>query len=439
MFTRRSALRGLLGIGVAASFPGCAAHSSNQQTDLLSEEEFLKLLTEEADPGWDDSERAILPSEVRKLREAPGSWNWWNFPQETRPQPVWAPFRRGIDYAHLAPMNLPNQMQFELRAHDLEWLAERNSFDLDPHNKKVVVGLRGCRIKNRRDDTGWGGVHLLEATQPNHKDLLCVIGVWDRDNGKTRFFEASTVPNVSLMWRQYLRTHGANLLPTGLYSYIVGPHRADSENRKQVGALRLEGVRFYKTGSTSQEVLVFRTLNDLMYDASGETEVWDRCVPYDNIHSAIFAQADEKGLSGGNGIKFSSAGCQIIKGAYELDGDRKFTTVPKGRWRDFRESCGLAHPPVMKNSTRSSDDKKRFQYMLLTGHETAIASTRPEEFIGNYRPIRIGSSGKLAEKAQEIVGAPMDGLFGPESVEHLIFRQREFWNVPQTGILSLKD
>lgn len=443
MFTRRAMLAAGAAAAAAAPWTLRARAQSGDASFALSDDELDLLMQEEATGGFElmlDVPGVIIQTEGVPVDAGPGglggprgmldsewefpgrqssSWNWWSFPQEDRVEPVWVSDDHAVDYAHLGVFEPPAQTAFTLTAAHLSWLAARNEFALDPNDPVTVIGLRGCALEAGGDDSGWGAAHRLRETRPDHKDFQCLIGVWNRALRQFRLFQGSTVPEVAYMWRQYQLRSGCNLLPTGLYAYQVGTHSLSSTRTSQVGALRLMGAWFPTFGSEpGREVQVLRTINDLSYDPTAEHELWDVCEPFDNIHSAVFT--DDGLRPGASGAKFSSAGCQVLKGDYQLDEARRFTTVPRGPWAEFRRAAGLSDPPVMTGPKSTIDDGRRLHYMLLTGREAALAASGRDDFVNGYYRTRFGSSGPIARAVQLLVGAGADARIGPRTAERIV-------------------
>lgn len=326
---------------------------------------------------------------------------WWSKPD--REPPSWAPLGESNDYAHLGAFATPAE-DFELSFDDLQFLAERNHFHNLGSHPQVLFGLRGCLLPGEDDDTGWGPSHALEWTLPNHMAPRCLIGVWDRDNDQLRLFRGSTVPEVSYMFLYRYSIAGCNLLPTGMYRYSVGTHRATSSN-PQHGAFR-----------QADQVVVVRTGNDLVYKSNDPAEGWELGRPADNIHAAHFFRRTSPPY-------FSSAGCQVIVGSHR-------NGQVAGPWAGFREAAGLASTPG------NSDDGRAYRYLLFTGLEAALAAQRSVNFEARYERVRFGSSGDRAREVQEELGTTADGDFRSGSVLALIRRQKAD-NAFESGIYTL--
>ncbi len=333
------------------------------------------------DPGFQ-----IMGEIINDIRE---NRLWWRKPD--REPPAWAPLAESNDYAHLGAYSPPAE-DFELSLDTLKFLIERNHFHDLGSNPRVLFGLRGCLIPNTDDATAWAPSHPLKWTLPNHMAPRCVLGVWDREADRLRLFPGSTVPEVSYMFLYRYAIAGCNLLPTGMYRYSVGTHRANSSN-PQHGAFR-----------EADRVVVVRTGNDLIYKSNDPSEGWEVGRPADNIHAAHFYGRNSPPY-------YSSAGCQVVLGSHR-------NGRVSGPWAEFRRAAGLAATPG------TSDDGRAYRYVLLTGLEGALAAGRSAEFVNGYERIRFGSSGDKARELQQRLNTVADGDFRSGSVLALIRRQK---------------
>ncbi|CAN0245372.1 unnamed protein product, partial [Chrysoparadoxa australica] len=117
--------------------------------------------------------------------------------------------------------------------------------------------------------------------------------------------------------------------------------------------------------------------------------------------------------------QFSSAGCQVVRGTYEMDAIRKFKPLPTDQWKAFREALGMT--TLSATSTDPLPEYgDHYHYMLLTGDEAALAETAAKREASPYECVRFGSSGDAVKLIQGELGLEMDGLFGPGSVRKLI-------------------
>lgn len=430
--TRRSFLRHLVGGLLLAPY---LPYSLAEYIDDMSFEEFVTFILDEADGlgvNTGDTLKVLgkkmdLPAEIKqrktwvpRLSMLPKATQrdwleaiknekllWWD--KERKETPEWPPIEHAIDYFHLQKYQRPNSA-FSLKANHLEWLLRQNHFQIPDSQEKVIFGLRGCVIPEGADISAageWRDSCDLEWVFPNHMDPLCILGVWDRSNGMLCVFPGSTVPEVTYMYLYVYGMLGCNLLPTGMYRYTVGTHRAQSGN-PQSGALR----------QADNEVVVLRSASDLMYNSTQEFELWQKGMPWDNIHAAHSRANDRP--------SFFSAGCQVVVGS------QNGPTV-RGPWSRFRKACGLTHPPD------PSDNGREFRYVLLTGLEAALVasdSTYSTQFYQTYRCARFGSSGSEIRHVQrDILDVNADGDFRARSVLALIAKRQDQGEF-ETGIYS---
>lgn len=421
---RREFLSATSGMALTAlvGFRAGSAHAMPlEEADFSLEAEALELMTGEADTGWDPAKY----QEVMTPRSVTGNgWQWWDHPVDIRPEIGWASDEDSSEYSHLGPDAVGPDHEFALSHDGLTWLAERNHFQLEADAKKIVFGLRGCTTVSGEPDSGWVRTAALKTTRPNHEDMKCLIGVWDRARSRVRVFHGSTVPQAAYLYKQMKRESGANLLPCGLYAYEVGAHALSSRKHRQIGALRLIGYWNPEEKKASGPVVVLRSLNDLVFTPRDAFEVWDTCNPNDNIHSTTWSVTGkwQDGPMSPGKAQYSSAGCQVVRGTYEMDSGRKFKPVPTDQWKAFREALG------MTSLTAASVEPlpeygDHFHYMLLTGDEAALAETQAKREASTYECVRFGSSGEAAKLVQTDIGLSGDGLFGPGSVRKLIEAQ----------------
>jgi hypothetical protein len=358
-----------LGGAIAArgALAGSQASAQGAQDGELSDEEVMEILFEEAEPGGGPTNRATIKP------------FWFQKPQGSRPAPNWPPDNVSFDFAHLADIANVEQ-PFELTSGALGKLLAANSFRPKAQAAKLLFALRGCMLAAGVEHADWANAHAVRATRPNHLDLKCLFGVWDKSDGRIALFKGSTVPNVELMEKQIEGSMKSNMLPTGLHQYAVGPHK---------GA-RQPGAFIQKTPlwvSRSKQTLGFAA-----NDAGIEWDDLDGNLPFDDIHAAILNGRSRPPY-------FSSAGCQTIAGNYR-DG------LPTGAWAEFRKAAGLAHPLhfVGGSRTDTADDGRQFDYMLLTGKEAQLASS--DQGV-RLQALRFGSSGdRVLELQDKLVALP---------------------------------
>ncbi len=299
---------------------------------------------------------------------------YWSLPPANRIAPDWPDEYAAPDYAHLTQFDGDLSGAFEFSAATLQFLASRNGFDL-ADAQIVLFGLRGC-APGSADLQGWAPTHTLSLQTPDHVHPRCVLGAWNRENDQILIAPASTVPEAqSIHASTKSKGLGTSLLPTGLYHYRVGTHKASHPRRKQPGSFLIDQYNY----------LVLRSPNDLKYDPNQEYEVWTVGAAH-NIHSAG---------SGRNIPRYYSAGCQVIPGYYS-GSDREYS---EGAWRGFRQSLGVVDasgtttppPPALRG---------RIPYVLFTGKEAALFDLQREDFLARYYRLRVGSSGDNVKKIQ---------------------------------------
>lgn len=306
------------------------------------------------------------------------------------------------DYRHLP--KLPAGDSFELTPADLETLISFNDFE--PLPGLMVFALRGAAIvgADRRD-----GVKRLTLVdqRPDHRAFRCVIGVYDRAKGQLSAFKASTVPNASAVVTclRKAQSHSpleGNILPTGLYTYTVGTHRANT-SREIRGVLRLS-----QNSTGASKVVVLRSVDNFVYD---RRDLWDPCAPADNIHPG-------RRLNG-----FSSLGCLTLPGDY-VPSTHKGTAL----WAAFRTALGLGDAAV------ASENGRKFSTMLVTGLDAALAvklrlegALEKPEATAALRRVRFGSKGERVARLQAALGLAPDKvqLVGPVTSAALIKMQRD--------------
>lgn len=319
-----------------------------------------------------------------------------------------------FDYAHLAEIVEDGRtLVFDRRpvAIDQDALAlfcALSDLALAP-GEHVLFGLRGA-VRSNHDGVAEGtfldSVEIREA-RFDHSLMACVLGVWARDSGRIAVFEGSTVPNLNNMGAQVRDGRSArtcNKLPTGLYNYFVGQHKA------------LKGA--FVSG---QQVVTLRSDDDLRYTLGDR---WDRCRPGDNIHPTFRKPEDRT---------FSSAGCQTVASTAAK-------TTHTGPWKAFRTAAGLTRGGA-------GDHGRRFQYLLLTARELRLArflldrlgraptAAEIDLLRSRYGRLRFGSSGERVKALQRALALDDDGDFGSLTAWTLIARQRDM-NLRADGLCT---
>lgn len=313
---------------------------------------------------------------------------YWDQARADRETPVWPAKTSAPDYLHLTQYAAPSP-DFVVSADVLRLLADRNSFLLNPEYPVIVFGLRGCKLPDGTDATGWVAEQPLTLAEPTHLDLDCVVGLWRQADGMIALFRAGTVPAVGYMFTSLVtQGSGTSLLPTGLYQYRRGHHLPNAKGIQR-NALIMQGT-----------YPVLRTAATLSYNPFLPTTAWTLGAGH-NIHA------------GGPNFKYWSAGCQVVRGDYERSARIKTT----GAWNDFRLMAGTADA----DGAAPAGGQAAFQYMLLTGLEAALAYEGTQGFAESYKPLRFGAFGGRVAKLQEFLeslysndvrGLRPDGSFG---------------------------
>jgi hypothetical protein len=324
---------------------------------------------------------------------------------------TWAADAVSPDYAHLK-LTGGQGTNFEITAADLMLLCRANSFPVDPaSDAPVLFGLRGATIVagDATASAAASASATLKDTRPDHDNLRCVMGVWFPKAGTLAVFPGSTVPNSKAVLKWLSSRSAGNMLPTGFYRYICGPHVTAGSNVP--GSFLLRNERWEK-----RNVVVRRSSDDATYEVSDAYMV---NAPGDNIHCTFSTSMSY----------FSSFGCQTVRGNGSTAGHTD-------SWASFRKVAGL----------RDTDGEpgKAFVYMLLTGAEARLASELRRSGLagdpvetGKLRRLRFGSSGPLVSKLQTALGlASPDGTMGPNTTKALYDRQAGAARGASDGILT---
>lgn len=298
---------------------------------------------------------------------------------------------KSTEYHHILPADRDlKEVSFTFTAGDLELLIRANSFEPLRDQGRIAFALRGATLEA---STGSADDKFaqrdrqalrLKETRPNHKDFMCVIGVYNLQTQLLSGFIANTVPNRNAVNTWFTKQSAGNMLLCGCYRFVVGRH---SKNRfpgclrqdEQYTVLRSKNNRVYDT-------------DDLFDDGAGE---W----PWDNIHPGF---SDSTGSA-----QFSSLGCQTVRGSCVANTDRH-----SGEWKMFRQALGLTKP-------MDGDDGRKFSYILLTGIEAAIAARlrdqgKDSDFAAvneSLGRLRHGSRGDGVTRLQMLLNVKPDGYF----------------------------
>jgi tetratricopeptide (TPR) repeat protein len=334
---------------------------------------------------------------------------WWHEPEEESQEVGGAPPRSAQafaqedvswvddkhhpDYRHLDASFA--EEEFEFTGADLELIIRENRFEPTREEDRILFGLRGVTLASGSSATGPS--LQLRLTRPDHREFRCIIGVYDTSSKQIAGFIGSTVPWYAYVHDYALRGRGeprTNMLPTGCYPYFVGPH----------GKHQIPGCFRLGTGHDKEQqerVAVLRTVSDVHYDTN---DVFDPSIPHDNLHPSF------------SGRMFRSRGCQTVRGGYDAG--------HTGEWAQFRSAAGLGN---------RGDNGKRFDYVLVTGLEAAIASKlRRSGQVGNSNVVlerltrlRHGSRGELVSGLQRKLGLTPTGAFGAQETKALATLQRK--------------
>jgi putative chitinase len=315
------------------------------------------------------------------------------------------------DFAHTFnsatnSLALNEEVEFNFAVYQL--LVRANRFQPRGKNGLVCVGLRGGELIGD-DAQEEVSDFRIKDTRPNHEAFRCTLGIVDTVNETVSAYRGSTVPNKKWMTNYYKLVHGlptssntkSNLLPTGCYIYRVNAHGGG----RIKPALRMTDP---DNLTADAKCTVLRTSNDLAY---AHDDFWNPSVPYDNIHCAYYND------------KFSSAGCQTIKGP---NGG--------GAWGQFQ------------NVIDALGWNARIDYVLVTGREVAIAAAiiaagRQDDtaFLDAcLGRLRVGSEGSEVLALQKKLGFNGTSYFGPSTKKRLT--EREGANGLTTdGVYSVAD
>jgi len=288
---------------------------------------------------------------------------------------------------------------------DLQFLAELNSFPVEAAGTTpVLFGLRGCAIIE--DNNGeFGDEMLLRDQRPDHNTTRCVMGVWDRSASKIAVFEGSTVPDKKYVAAWYQSQNVGNMLPTGLYGYIVGVHNG------RPGCFVLRA-----SADVKRVVMVRRSRNNMIYE---RPDIVNRTAPGDNLHPTFSSGPTD----------FNSAGCQVVRGNADAAGNHR------GPWATFRLRAGL--------KTASGKPGTPYTYMLLTGLEAMLAArartdgaTAIPEVRHSLMRLRFGSKGAKVVNLQKRLGLPENGDFDDATAAKIYELQQQRWQNACDGIFT---
>ena len=237
----------------------------------------------------------------------------------------------------------------------------------------------------------------LQDARPDHKRFRCVIGVYNTATQKLSGFTASTVPNANAVfkcWSLYAagKPLQGNMLPSGCYNYYIGAH-----GTRSVPGCFKQG----RSDSDREKLTTLRSPKDVSYDIG---DFWDSQsnggMPYDNIHPSFYNDT------------FSSEGCQTVRGTWS-GGPHNL------QFEALRKAAGL---------TGSRENGRRFDYVLVTGLEAAIASNLRTRGLATDKAVvrdqltrlRHGSRGEAVKALQKALGVPETGFLTKDDKKKIV-------------------
>jgi Trypsin-like peptidase domain len=323
------------------------------------------------------------------VRESDDIWDEVSWPDQDDDAP---------DYQHIANNTLAGKT-FEFDGRALELLIKANAFEPSREYGRVIFALRGAELVTSLRDPEFvlrqqdRTALTLRDCRPNHKDLHCVIGVYDVTSGRLSGFASSTVPNRKAVASYKAKRQSGNMMPTGCYRLEVGWHLISKPLRKIPGCLVEMGRR----------KCVLRTINNFSYDLE---DIWEDHQDHgDNLHPAKSEAS----------AAFSSWGCLVVNGNYVCEGENRENGTHTGEWSLFRKALGLAKPGT-------GDHDREYDVVLLTGLEAAIASDLVKRGLDKNESVvqaslgrlRQGSKGERVKRLQKVLGLSQTGIFDHE-------------------------
>jgi hypothetical protein len=293
---------------------------------------------------------------------------------------------------------------FKLNAGVLARVAEANSFKASfdralggkqAQSRIVVFGLRGCKLApGAVAGTMTDEIELTEAAI-DHRNMNCVMGVWDRTTNKVSAFTATTVPHLVYMQIFRINLHLIGLLtlndPTVSKVDIISE---DDKNKRQLpwtANMLGQGLHLMSIGKHQGKYdnllcqhhswygPVLRAQADLGYTVKDWDEKKERVG--DNIHPTW----PVKGWL----MDFASAGCNLIEGTGNKapDYDGPFAVFRK---QLYKPDDGLGG---------DAGDWTTYHYMLLSGREARLhaLSETPDP---SLKRLKFGSSGEAVRDFQ---------------------------------------
>ncbi|NJM35916.1 MAG: hypothetical protein HC850_15870, partial [Rhodomicrobium sp.] len=263
---------------------------------------------------------------------------------------AWPPYEESPDYRHIGDYALKGSA-FTFTGDDLEYLLKANSFAPKSDTGLFVFGLRGARLITDLDDPTPVTRQLdrneliLQEIAPDHEHLRCVMGAYNPLTKRLSAFAASTVPCRRAVLTYMTNQSSGNLTPAGLFTFTVDWHNKSNPSRGIPGCMH-EGGR---------QKAVWRSTNNLRYDLADTIE--NHRLHGNNVHPGMVERSAE----------FSSFGCLVVSGNYQVSGSNRANGTHTGEWARFRTALGLTRPGT-------GDHGKVIDMVVLTGLEAAIAS-----------------------------------------------------------------
>ncbi|MCX7357558.1 MAG: hypothetical protein NT015_05370 [Alphaproteobacteria bacterium] len=379
MINRRVTLAGLSALALSN---GAAA----QTTDAETTEIILDTLGTDLDSVAGSGATATARRGELIARIA----GWTNEPPPSAP--TWPAYARSLDFIPNVA-DAPDRAELTLTGDVLAQLSRRLAFRASDR-QKTILAIRGATLAKTSDIGSTLTSVRITRVKPNHLDLNCLMGVWDRAQGTITLYPGSTVPEFTHMRVNLGRIGGCNISPLGFYEYVVGLH-GRTKRYKQPGAF-LQG----------REVFVLRTTHNAAYDVSDADCYWDRGWFGNNMHSAILRRTP----------KFSSAGCLVVRGYYDRNG-----WLPQEDFAAFRLTAGLSARTSPDADLTTPEDGQRVQTMLISFSDLHAETTGR---FGARRFLRYGSSGADVRALQARLGRTQTGSLDAATMEAWIARQQ---------------
>lgn len=333
---------------------------------------------------------------------------WWK--QPAPPAAQWAPADKALDTAHLPQGSSTRPLEIDAAA--FRRALAFSGIDETMLGPRVLFGLRAGALLDAQAFAGDATLRpsfTLQEAVPDHFDLGCVIGVWDRQSDSFWVSPGSTICNVAYLFGQAKAGRAdkfCNMLSAGVYEYAVGVHNNGKKTR-QPGAFILQS-----------RVGIVRSFDEPLGFSTADSWEWRGPDVRDNIHPAYVLPEGHP--------RFSSAGCQVVPGTV----DAATRSKPTGAWRQFRIAAGLKPDPdiiVPKPDkpmwVKTSEDGQRFSYVLLSAREVLLAAENRVSDPALLK-LRRGAAGERVKRLQEALSLTADGMFGRETQQAIVNRQK---------------